>query len=192
MRKKAPPPSTREQILDAANAVVALRGVANLTLEEVAREAGLSKGGVLYHFPGKEALTAAMIERFITRFDDAMRGVAARDPVEKGRYARAYARVSMGDIPGGTDVIDRVNGSLTAALANYPEKLAPVRQQSARSQKLIAHDGLDPILASIIRFAIDGMWLGENFNLIRIDPKLKAAIAKRLIAWTKSKEPAEP
>jgi len=192
MPKRVPPPSTREQILDAANAVVALKGVANLTLEEVAREAGLSKGGVLYHFPSKEALTAAMIERFIRRFDDAMTEVAARDPVERGSYTRAYVRVSMGDIPGGTDLIDRVNGSLTAALANYPERLAPVREQGARSQKLVANDGLDPILASIIRFAIAGMWLGENFNLIRIDPKLKSAIAKRLIAWTKSKEPVEP
>jgi hypothetical protein len=36
------------------------------------------------------------------------------------------------------------------------------------------------------------MWLGENFNLIRIDPKLKAAVAKRLIAWTQSKEHADP
>jgi AcrR family transcriptional regulator len=192
MGKRRLPSNAREQILDAANAVVALKGVASLTLEEVAREAGLSKGGVLYHFPSKEALTAAMIERFIHRFDDAMARVAERDPDKRGSYARAYVRVSMGDVPGGTDMIDRINGSLTAALANYPERLAPVRGQGARNQKLIANDGLDPIIASIIRFAVDGMWLGENFNLARIDPKLKAAIARRLIAWTKTEEHAEP
>jgi AcrR family transcriptional regulator len=192
MVKRRLPVNVREQILDAANTVVALKGVASLTLEEVAREAGLSKGGVLYHFPSKDKLTAAMIERFIQLFDRAMDKEAERDPVRQGSYTRAYVRVSMGDVPGGTDLIDRVNGSLTAALANYPERLAPVREQSARSQKLVANDGLDPILASIIRFAIDGMWLGENFNLIRIDPKLKAAVAKRLIAWTQSKEHANP
>lgn len=191
MRRRRLPTNAHEQILDAANAVVALKGVASLTLEEVAREAGLSKGGVLYHFPSKDALTAAMIERFIQRFDGAMVQVAERDPDRRGSYTRAYVRVSMSDVPGGTDMIDRINGSLTAALANYPERLAPVREQGARNQKLLNKDGLDPVLASIIRFAIDGMWLGENFNLARIDPKLKAAIAKRLIAWTHAKEPAE-
>jgi AcrR family transcriptional regulator len=192
MPKRPDAKNAREQILDAANAVVAIKGVSALTLEEVGREAGLSKGGVLYHFPSKDALTAAMIERFIRRFDDAMSSEALRDPERRGSYTRAYAKVSLGDIPGGTDLIDRVNGSLTAALANYPERLAPVREQSARSQKLVANDGLDPVLASIIRFAIDGIWLGENFNLIRIDPKLKAAIAKRLLAWTREKETADP
>jgi AcrR family transcriptional regulator len=192
MAKRPIPKNAREQVLDAANAVVAIKGVSALTLEEVAREAGLSKGGVLYHFRSKEALTAAMIERFIERFDTAMSSLAQLDPEKRGSYTRAYIRVSSGDIPGGTDLIDKVNGSLTAALANYPERLAPVREQSARSQKLVANDGLDPVLASIIRFAIDGMWLGENFNLIRIDPKLKAAIAKRLLAWTREKETADP
>jgi AcrR family transcriptional regulator len=191
MRKRPLPSNTREQILDAANAVVAIRGVANLTFDEVAREAGLSKGGVLYHFPSKEALTAAMIERFIHLFDDAMAQAAECDPDQRGSYTRAYVRVSMGDVPGGTDMIDRVNGSLTAALANYPERLAPVREQGVRSQKLVSNDGLDPVLASIIRFAVDGMWLGENFNLARIDPKLKAAIVEKLIAWTTVKEPVE-
>ena len=37
---------TREAILEAAETVVATKGVANLTFEEVAREAGISKGGV--------------------------------------------------------------------------------------------------------------------------------------------------
>jgi AcrR family transcriptional regulator len=192
MPKRPDSGNAREHILDAANAVVAIKGVSALTLEEVAREAGFSKGGVLYHFPSKDALTAAMIERFISRFDQAMADEAARDPERRGSYTRAYVKVSMGDIPGGTDLIDRVNGSLTAALANYPERLAPVREQSARSQRLVANDGLDPILASIIRFAIDGMWLGENFNLIRIEPKLKAAITKRLLAWTRERETAQP
>ena len=56
--------TTRDALLDAADHIVASRGVARLTLEEVAREAGVSKGGLLYHFKSKDALTEAMIGRF--------------------------------------------------------------------------------------------------------------------------------
>src|SRR5262245_35811257 len=48
------PRDTRNAILDAAEAVVARMGVAAMTFEEVAKEAGVSKGGVLYHFRSKE------------------------------------------------------------------------------------------------------------------------------------------
>jgi AcrR family transcriptional regulator len=44
---------TRSQILDAAEAVVMCQGVRNLTLDAVAAHAGISKGGLLYHFRSK-------------------------------------------------------------------------------------------------------------------------------------------
>ena len=52
-------------ILTAAERVVMRDGVMRLTIEAVAREAKLSKGGVLYHLATKEALIQAMLERLI-------------------------------------------------------------------------------------------------------------------------------
>lgn len=179
---------TRNVILDAAETVVATMGVANLTFEEVARVANVSKGGVLYHFPSKEALTEAMIERFISRFDTAVEEAAASDSAPVGRNVRAYVRATMGEPPLTGELFDRANGAITAALANFPERLEPVRQQSARSQRMIEDGTLDPIFATIVRLAIDGMWLAENFNLMRFDPNLKAAVGERLIAWTRLEE----
>ena len=176
---------TRNVILDAAETVVATMGVANLTFEEVARVANVSKGGVLYHFPSKEALTEAMIERFIDRFDTAVAEAADNDSAPIGRNIRAYVRATVGEPPLTGELFDRANGAITAALANFPERLEPVRQQSARNQKMIEDGTLDPIFATIVRLAIDGMWLAENFNLMRFDPNLKAAVGERLIAWTR-------
>ena len=34
-------------------------------------------------------------------------------------------------------------------------------------------------------FAIDGIWLGQNFDLIHLDPRMKAAVIDRLLAWTR-------
>ena len=57
--------SSREKILDAAAELVGSIGSGRLTLEAVAERAGLSKGGLLYNFPNKEALLQAMIQRMI-------------------------------------------------------------------------------------------------------------------------------
>ena len=183
---------TRNVILDAAETVVATMGVANLTFEEVARVANVSKGGVLYHFPSKEALTEAMIERFIDRFDTAVAEAAENDGAPVGRNIRAYVRATVGEPPLTGELFDRANGAITAALANFPERLEPVRQQSARNQKMIEDGTLDPIFATIVRLAIDGMWLAENFNLMRFDPNLKAAVGERLIAWTRLQQMPDP
>ena len=105
-------------------------GVANLTFEEVAREARVSKGGVLYHFGSKEALTEAMIERFIARFDTAVEEAARSDRDPVGRNTRSYVRATMGEPPLTGELFDRANGAITAALANFPERLEPVRRRA--------------------------------------------------------------
>jgi AcrR family transcriptional regulator len=55
--------STRDHIIESALSVVRNQGVASLTLDEAARVAGISKGGVLYHFKSKEALIHGMVAR---------------------------------------------------------------------------------------------------------------------------------
>jgi AcrR family transcriptional regulator len=175
---------TRSAILEAAERVVTAKGVASLTFEEVAREAGVSKGGVLYHFRSKDALTEAMVERFVERFDAAFEAAARDDQNPTGRRVRAYVRATVGEPPLTGELFDRANGAITAALAKYPERLEAVRLQSERTQREIESDTLDPVLATIIRLAIDGLWLAENFNLMRFDPALKAAVGERLTEWT--------
>ena len=156
-----------------------------LTLDEVAREAGVSKGGLLYHFPSKEALTVAMVARFTERFDRAVLDLAAQDAEPVGRITRAYVRATLGEAPATGAAFDLACGSLTAMLANFPDKLGIVRDQSARWQAAIERDGLDPLLATTVRLAIDGLWLSENFNLSRMDPQRRAAIARHLLELTR-------
>ena len=58
-----PRAARRDQLLDAAERVVRRDGVARLTLDAVAAEAGTSKGGLLYHFASRDALITAMVGR---------------------------------------------------------------------------------------------------------------------------------
>ena len=174
---------TRSQLLDAAEAVVTRDGVRNLTLDAVAAQSGISKGGLLYHFRSKEDLAAAMIERSIAWFDDALAEAGADDPDAKGRFTRAYLKASLGMTPLTGAGFDSLCSSITTALLSFPEKLDPVREQGARTQADVETDGIDPVLATIIRLAVDGLWLSENFNLMRFDKDMKAKVAARLLQW---------
>src|SRR3712207_7648257 len=90
--------STRDGILLAADRVVVEGGVSGLTLEAVAREAGISKGGLLYHFPSKEALISGMVGRLVDGFTEALgRELAREKGSASGRWLRAYARASFAD-----------------------------------------------------------------------------------------------
>src|SRR5690606_6550579 len=59
----------RGELLDAAEELLSEQGSTALTLSAVADRAGVSKGGLLYHFSTKEALIKAMVERLIEEFD---------------------------------------------------------------------------------------------------------------------------
>ena len=62
-RTKVQSEQTRRAILDAARAVFARHGVSRTTLEHVAREAGVTRGAIYWHFANKGELFAAMREQ---------------------------------------------------------------------------------------------------------------------------------
>jgi AcrR family transcriptional regulator len=177
---------TRNRLLDAAERVVAREGMRALTFDSLAAEADAAKGTVLYHFDRKDELSAAMIERFVSRFDVAWSDVIATDDKTIGRNTRAYIAATHGIEPLTGKHFDSVNGAVTAALAHSPRHLEPVRRQGKRHQAAIENDGLDPVQATIIRMAVDGLWFTESLGLMRYDRKLKTAVLDRLQSWTKT------
>ncbi|BDP41662.1 hypothetical protein DAETH_16310 [Deinococcus aetherius] len=64
---------TRAQILDRAEALLTARGYAGMSMDDVARAAGLTKGTLYHHFPeGKDALILAVGHRSLERHGDAL------------------------------------------------------------------------------------------------------------------------
>jgi AcrR family transcriptional regulator len=60
----APPPSVRGRILDTALELVGRHGLAELSMDELAAKAGVSRATLYRLYPGKEALFAALVQRF--------------------------------------------------------------------------------------------------------------------------------
>ena len=153
--------ATRTSLLLAAAQVVRRSGGLKLTLEAVAHEAGVSKGGLLYHFPTKEALVAGLIARELESGEEVLTGLQATDDrLGPGRFARAYARLTLGGDP----TLD-VSAGLFAAVALNPELLEPVRERSRDWQARAETDGLEPGLGTLLRLAMDGLWLADLLNL---------------------------
>lgn len=113
--------SSRDKILDAAEALFAKRGYAGIGLREVAETVGLGKSSLFHHFKNKPQLYAAVAARILTRIEDRlMRTLAAGgDPTarlerwldelidvlaENPTYARLLLRSLFedDDLPGNT------------------------------------------------------------------------------------------
>ncbi|MEJ5151358.1 TetR/AcrR family transcriptional regulator [Comamonas sp. MYb396] len=60
---------TRERLMDAALDVMQTKGLASLSMHEVARIAGMTTGAVQHHFPSKAALMLQIIERLVQQID---------------------------------------------------------------------------------------------------------------------------
>ncbi len=151
---------TKAEVLKAAQQVVLRDGVASLTLEAVAREAGRSKGGLLYHFPTKEALIQGLIADLVARFDAEVERRVALDPVAgPGRWLRAFLAATAEE----EDTDYALGGGIFAAISQDLALLEPIRSAYRRWQDRAVADGLDPIVATVVRIAADGLWLSDMF-----------------------------
>ena len=146
---------TRHHLLQAASDVVAAQGSRALTLEAVARQAGVSKGGLLYHFPNKNALIAGMVAAAVEAFEHA---VAAGE--ESGDdWLAAYVDATLADLT----THDPLSGVFTA-IAEEPELLAPFRAALDRWYHRAAHDyGPDAVP---LLLALDGLWLHARLGTL--------------------------
>jgi AcrR family transcriptional regulator len=165
--------TTRRRLLAAAAAVVRRDGPRALTLDAVAAEAGVSKGGLLYHFSTKEALVDALIEDWLDRFESEVEESAA----DEG-WAHAYARISEAG-PRSTE--ERATDvALVVAVASGPQGLEAVRRRYAAWQRRLVADASDPVDATIVRLAADGLWIADLLGLAPPTGRLRRAVRARL------------
>ena len=167
--------SARDRILEAALAVALREGAGNLTLDSVAAEAQVSKGGLLYHFPDKQSLLTGVLEAALQRFDGAMQTMMVAD-THPGSAVRAYAAAT--DEPAAA--LPELFPALFAASALSPELLQPAREHFERWQARMDDDGVDPVDATLVRLAADGLWLSDAYGLAPVTGDRRRQVLQRL------------
>ncbi|WP_371362004.1 hypothetical protein SRRS_32680 [Sporomusa rhizae] len=136
---------TKEQILRAAAEIINVEGVFSLTLEAVAKKAGISKGGLLYHFPTKDDL-----------------------------FNQAEEDIDM-------------NTAFLAAVATNPELLKQMAKSLQEVHTNIENDNINPIIATIVRLAVDGMYFNQLYGM-NLQEDTRKKVLNYLISLTKEEK----
>jgi AcrR family transcriptional regulator len=128
-------PSTKDRILDAALASFGSRGYEATSLDALASGLGLSKQSILYHFPSKETLLEAVIDRSACELSTAL----------EAALRRAGA---------GLERVEAVVRSVFQVAGRRPELLGLVREVSRLGPPATTRltGALDPLVARATGF----------------------------------------
>jgi AcrR family transcriptional regulator len=160
---------TKELILEAATKVIRRDGLA-ATLDDIAAEAGISKGGLVYHFPSKQALLIALGQSITQAFIDLVNSKKDRSDTQPGSLARAYIRASFENLDAGSL---RDNVALAAHLISDPD-LQPLADEDGRRWRTqLLHDGLPVATVALIIAACDGVSTGPLWGSALDTPQLE-------------------
>ncbi|GAA5041626.1 AcrR family transcriptional regulator [Thermocatellispora tengchongensis] len=162
----------RDELLDAAESLLADQGAHALTLAAVAERAGVSKGGLLYHFNSKDALVRAMVERLIADFDDLM-ATQDHDTYTKRYVAATFAAVRSGRLR---------RWAVVTGAAGDPTLLAPLREAMIRwNSEGLDQDG-DRMTAQVVRLACEGLWEVATHAPALYDQEAQASLEHHLMS----------
>lgn len=158
-------PDARTRILDAVEAIVQAKGVPALTLEAAARQAGISKGGLLYHFASKEALLTGLLRRLADHIEQDFDNVLAAQPEGHARATRAILAWIFDHPDEVCEQQQRAGAVFLAVFHHDPALLEPIRTLFARIRDRLRQDGLPPGHALAVMAASDGLFFGELFGM---------------------------
>ena len=176
------PLSTKRKLLEAAALVVKEKGASQLTLEAVAKQANVSKGGLLYHYPNKQALLKAMISHLNENFE---RAIAKQIEQGEGKITWLEAYVAMSFDPQHSQIAE--SAGMLVAIANDLSLLEPLAQRYQVLQEQLEASNIDSDLANIIRLAADGLWFTELFQISPLSEERRSSILAALLTLIKEK-----
>ncbi|QVQ53494.1 TetR/AcrR family transcriptional regulator [Spiractinospora alimapuensis] len=169
--------TTRDRILDSLAEILIDQGSSAVTLEAVADRAGVSKGGLLYHFPSKNALINGLVERMAAEAEE----LFAAAPQHSGGVTGAFLEDSL---PSSREEA-ALYWSLIAALRSQelasPEAMGLINDIFTRWATMLREDVGDPVLAETIRLVGDGLYLTAIAELPQPDPVITRRIIDDLV-----------
>ncbi len=169
MKPEGASSATRDSLLEAAKRVIQKLGAAHLTLEAVAKEAGVSKGGLLYHFPNKHALLKGMMMKGIRHHVEEMDQAVGPEPA-RGAFARCFLRHAIFGAEKEDKPPAELIWSMIGAAANDPTLLEPAREMNAYWHRQLDEDLPDHDVAALLRLVGHGLWSAELFGFSVPDP----------------------
>lgn len=149
-------------------------GSAHLSLDAVAARAGISKGGLLYNFPSKARLLAALVKQFVDFFADALDEDTGDGKAKT--LAERYLQLSLDELhrqpppPSG----------LLAALAEDPNLLAPVQQLNRSVLDRMQAESDDEAMVLTLFVVVQGLHALKAFRTDVLSPEERNLVVGRM------------
>jgi TetR/AcrR family transcriptional regulator len=131
---------TREAILTSALRLFARHGVVGASIDQIAQEAGITKGAVYWHFDSKDALFDAILERIRAKWQETVLGPLALRSTASARLNELFAGYStlFTDTPEICLFMQRV---LLEGDREFSPKVGRIFTQTARAIGKILEEG---------------------------------------------------
>lgn len=153
--------TTAEHILDAVERLVCLEGTRKLTIDAVAAEAGMSKGGVLYNFRSKHELLLGVIRRVVC--DVRKRTYALSDKLKEQGVACPILAASFQIYK---DYREKTAPkALFALAAQEPDLVAEFQEMSTEFGQAVSNEISDPVLGHMCLLIIDGLYYRQALDI---------------------------
>lgn len=149
MQATAVKPDTREAILDAMDALMARFGYRKTTMDDLAREAGISKRTIYLYFPSKEEIALSSIGRVVETAQARMKQISLEDGDPSLRIERMLVERVMARVRAVADYRQSLDELFEALRPAY---LARRQTQFELEQGILADALEDGRLAGIFRF----------------------------------------
>jgi AcrR family transcriptional regulator len=154
-----PKQSSREKVLDAYEEILIEHGSGAVTLEAVAARAGVSKGGLLYHFGSKDALVEGLIGR-IGQLAEIDMETAKKAPEGVVDY---YLHSSVTDISDNV-AMHRTTMASMRLVGSEPRIDAAMRAYTHSWRLLLNEYIADPVTAEIVGVIGDGLYFRASLG----------------------------
>lgn len=172
-RRKKNPELVRQLLIQSAIRHALENGLGRVSVEAVAFDAGVTKGGLFHHFPSKQALIDAVFQYLLQEYEAELKAIMSADPGPYGRFTRAYVR-SVFDVSAPSRCGTLWMATLTAS---------PLRQVWATWFNLqVSRYGETSLQLENARFAADGIWLGHMSGVV---PDNSGTFLRYLIEMTR-------
>jgi len=168
-------PKARQVVLDAARHIVRERGAGSLTYEELVQQSGVTRGGITYHFPTKDALLRELVDCDIEQWRELEEQLKPDLDNEAAAQLVAHVRChSERD----EDHRRFVAGMLSAAMLDHS------LLESVREYKRERTTGIDwteqELMQQLLRLAAEGLFWAEIFDCQEMPAEARNRLVEKM------------
>ena len=168
--------SARESILDAAERVVERQGLSSATIEAVAAEAGVSKGGLFYHFASKQELLSELLARYEERYRQFRDQLISEMPDTPNRLLKASLLASINHPARDYDKLSSIVAFLDDVALR--EKIVAMKQALFAE---ITKTAKRPERIALAMMAADGLVMSDLFGPDIFNKEFKQKVIDELL-----------